>query len=391
MTQETREVDRRHNILTRMYQGETTFDFVHRWRSWLVLSAVVIVVGLLSLWFRGLSLGIDFEGGTAWEVDAPGVSVSDTREVLRPLGLADARIQELGASSIRVQHQTSDADTVDEATEVLADLAGAGRNEVSVDTVGPSWGEEITSKAQRALVLFLLAIALYITLRFEWKMAAATLAAVVHDLVVVVGVYSITGFEVTPATVIAILTILGYSIYDTIVVFDKVNENTRGLAASGRMTYGDMVNVSLNQVLMRSINTTVTTLLPNAALLVIGAQLLGAVTLSEFALALLVGLAASTYSSLFVASPILAALKEREPRYTSIRERLEARGGTGVITPAAAAAGRSSSGSGGGGSGSGSSGGASGGGSSTEDRPSRPAPPPRSAPPRPRKKTRRRR
>ncbi len=386
MTQETREVERRHNILTRMYQGETTFDFVHRWRRWLVLSAVVIVVGLLSLWFRGLSLGIDFEGGTAWEVDAPGVSVSDTREVLRPLGLADARIQQLGSSSIRVQHQTSDADIVDEATDVLADLAGAERNEVSVDTVGPSWGEEITSKAQRALVFFLLAIALYITLRFEWKMAAATLAAVVHDLVVVVGVYSITGFEVTPATVIAILTILGYSIYDTIVVFDKVNENTRGLAASGRMTYGDMVNVSLNEVLMRSINTTVTTLLPNVALLVIGAQLLGAVTLSEFALALLVGLAASTYSSLFVASPILAALKEREPRYTSIRERLEARGGTAVITPAAAA-GRSSAGSGGSGSGSS---GASGGGS-TADRPGRPAPPPRSAPPRPRKKTRRRR
>lgn len=388
MTQETREVDRRHNILTRMYQGETTFDFVHRWRRWLVLSAIVIVVGLLSLWFRGLSLGIDFEGGTAWEMESPGVSVSDTREVLRPLGLADARIQELGSSSIRVQHQTSDTGTVDEATDVLADLAGVERNDVSVDTVGPSWGEEITSKAQRALVLFLLAIALYITLRFEWKMAAATLAAVVHDLVVVVGVYSITGFEVTPATVIAILTILGYSIYDTIVVFDKVNENTRGLAASGRMTYGDMVNVSLNQVLMRSINTTVTTLLPNAALLVIGAQLLGAVTLSEFALALLVGLAASTYSSLFVASPILAALKEREPRYTSIRERLEARGGTGVITPAAAVAGRSSPGSGGGGSGSG---GAGGGGSTAEDRPSRPAPPPRSAPPRPRKKTRRRR
>lgn len=368
MTGETPLTVRRRNLFSRLYHGETSFDFVHRRRVWFALSVVLIAIGLMSLWLRGLSLGIDFEGGTSWEVRAPGVSVADARDALRPLGLADAKVQRLGDESIRVQHETSDETAIDEAREVLADLAGVEATQVSIDTVGPTWGQEISNKAQRALVFFLLAITVYITLRFEWKMAVATLAALFHDLLVTVGVYSITGFEVTPATVIAILTILGYSIYDGIVVFDKVDENTRGLAASGRMTYGDMVNVSLNQVLMRSLNTTITALLPNIALLVVGARLLGAVTLSEFALALLIGLAASAYSSLFVASPILAVLKEREPRYASIRQRLEARGAGGVLTPAAAARG-----------------------DRTEPEPSRPAPPPGATPPRPRKKTRRRR
>ncbi|HEX2064876.1 MAG TPA: protein translocase subunit SecF [Acidimicrobiales bacterium] len=328
------------SIWTRLYHGETAVDFVGRKRLWFAISVLVIGTGLGSLALRGLNFGIDFEGGTAWEVPAPDVSVGDARDALRPLGLADAKVQLVGRDPprLRVQADPGSATLRQQVTDRLAALAEAPVGEVSVDDVGPSWGEEVTQKARNALVVFLVAITLYITLRFEWKMAVATLAALVHDMLVTVGVYSVSGFEVSPATVIAVLTVLGYSIYDGIVVFDKVEENTRGLASSGRVTYADMVNLSLNQVLMRSLNTAITALLPIISLLVIGRSL-GASTLQDFALALLIGLGASAYSSIFIASPILATLKEREPRYASIRQRVMSRGGSGVLTPAAAAAG----------------------------------------------------
>lgn len=330
------------SIWRRLYTGDTNIDFIGRRRTWFLLSAVVLLVGVASLFTRGLNFGIDFEGGTSWEVEAPGASVGDARDALEPVGLADAKIQVVGDDLLRVQASTeemSESETA-EVTKALAQLAEVDPTAVSTNEVGPSWGEEITNKARRALIFFLVAISLYITLRFEWKMALATLAAMFHDIVVTVGVYSLSGFEVTPATVIALLTILGYSIYDGIVVFDKVDENTRGLAASGRMTYGEMVNVSLNQVLMRSLNTSITALLPILSLLVVGGFVLGATTLQDFALALLIGLTASAYSSIFVASPVLALLKEREPRYAGIKGRLAARGGLGgpPLTPAAAAA-----------------------------------------------------
>jgi preprotein translocase subunit SecF len=329
------------SIWRRLYNGDTNFQFVGRRRLWATISLAVIALGLLSLGLRGLNFGIDFEGGTSWEVEAPGVSVAEARDALEPVGLGDAKIQIIGADLLRVQASSEESEgrTAD-VTKALADVAKVDPTTVSTNEVGPSWGEEITNKARRALVFFLIAITAYISLRFEWKMALATLAALFHDIFVTVGVYSISGFEVTPATVIALLTILGYSIYDGIVVFDKVDENTRGLAASGRMTYGEMVNVSLNQVLMRSLNTSITALLPILSLLVVGGYILGATTLQDFALALLIGLTASAYSSIFIASPLLALLKEREPRYAGIKDRLAARGGTGgaPLTPAAAAA-----------------------------------------------------
>ena len=328
------------SIWQRLYNGETSIDFVGRRRLWAILSLAVIAAGLLSLVAQGLNFGIDFEGGTAWEVEAEDASVSDARDALEPVGLAEAKVQVLGGDTLRVQADLEDnAGDRDEVTGALAELAGVPVAQVSVNEVGPTWGEEITNKARRALVFFLIAITLYITLRFEWKMALATLAALFHDIFVTVGVYSLSGFEVTPATVIALLTILGYSIYDGIVVFDKIEENTKGLASSGRMTYGDMVNLSLNQVLMRSLNTSITALLPILSLLVVGGRLLGAATLEDFALALLVGLAASAYSSIFIASPLLALLKEREPRYAAIKQRLLAKGSSAPLTPAAAAAG----------------------------------------------------
>src|SRR5207249_3743523 len=174
---------------------------------------------------------------------------------------------------------------------------------------------------------------------FEWKMAVAALVAVIHDILVTVGVYSVSRFEVTPATVVAFLTILGYSLYDTVVVYDKIEENTRGLAASGRLTYGDTVNLSMNQVLMRSINTSLVAIMPVASVLFIGAYVLGATALEDFGLALSIGLLTGAYSSIFIASPLLAVLKEREPRYASIRQRILAKGVSGPLTPAAAAAG----------------------------------------------------
>ena len=330
----------RRSIWQRLYYGETSFRFVARRRTWLLGSGAVIAIGLISLLTQGLNFGIDFTGGTAWEVKVEDVSVSDGRDALSSLGLGDAKIQLLGGDTLRVQADLEgDPEKREGVASALAELADVPVAQVSVNEVGPSWGDEITKKARRALIFFFVAITLYITLRFEWKMAIATLIALFHDILVTVGVFSLSGFQVTPATVIAGLTILGYSIYDGIVVFDKIEENTKGLAASGRMTYGDMVDLSLNQVLMRSLNTSITALLPILSLLVVGGKLLGATTLEDFALALLVGLAASAYSSIFIASPMLALLKEREPRYASIRQRLLAKGGqVAPLTPAAAAA-----------------------------------------------------
>jgi preprotein translocase subunit SecF len=214
-------------------------------------------------------------------------------------------------------------------------------NDVQINAVGPSWGSDITNKALRAVVIFLVVVTGYIWLRFEAKMAIAALVALVHDILVTAGIYSISGFQVSPDTVIAFLTILGYSLYDTIVVFDKVQENTRGLASTNRLTYTDTVNLSMNQVLARSLNTSLVAIMPILSILVIGAWVLGATALQDFGLALFVGLTTGAYSSIFIASPLLAVLKEREPRYAEIRRRLATTVSAGArrITPAAAATG----------------------------------------------------
>jgi preprotein translocase subunit SecF len=393
----------RRNVFWRLYHGETSFNFIGRTRLWFTISAVVILIGFVSLATRGLNFGIDFKGGVVWEVPANGTSVTDAQDALTGFGLEDLQVQTVsgeGGTRIRVEAKrlgdttatdtglssssssattpttaatsttpttttsttagagattaTTVASTVAtvapsataeqsvqerEVSDALAKLTGASSDEVSFNFVGATWGSEISKKAVKALIIFLLAITLYISFRFEWKMALPTLIALVHDLLVTVGVYSLFGFPVTPATVIAVLTILGYSIYDGIVVFDKVDENTRLVSIQSKMTYSDMVNLSLNQTLMRSINTSLTALLPIASLLIIGSYFLGANTLEEFALALFVGLASGAYSSIFVAAPMLAILKEREPRYRDLRRRVEARGERrAVVSPAAAAA-----------------------------------------------------
>jgi preprotein translocase subunit SecF len=332
----------------RLYHGETSIDFIGRRNIGFIISAVVIGIGVISLATRGLNFGIDFTGGTSWEVPSKTLSASQVTDKLGGLGLTDTKVEVLSGSGSRIVRVQADvkgesAKAAEVKTNVrneLAKEAGVSPTDVKFDDVGPSWGKEISKKAVRALIFFFIAIAIYISLRFEWKMAVSALAAVVHDIIVTVGVYSLTGLPVTPGTVIAFLTILGYSLYDTIVVFDRVMENTRGLASSGRMTYGDMVNLSMNQTLMRSINTSLVALLPVLSVLVIGSKIMGATALEDFGFALAIGLITGAYSSIFIATPLLAALKEREPRYANIRARLANRGGVvgAPLTPAAAAA-----------------------------------------------------
>jgi preprotein translocase subunit SecF len=316
------------SAIRRLYRGENDINFVKWWRRGLILSAVLIVISVASLFTRGLNLGIDFEGGVSWEVKAPGVSVPDARSALDGVGEGQAKIQIVGTDTLRVQGSAASDGKQDEVRQVLADLAQTDTSEVTVSTVGPSWGKEVTKSAERALAAFLAFILLYLSIRLEWKMAVGAVLAMVHDVVISVGVYSIFQLEVTPPTVIAFLTILGYSIYDTIVVFDKVKENQARPALATRVTYTELSSLSMNQVLLRSLNTSVVAILPVISMLVVGAGILGAVTLEEFAIALLVGMISGAYSSIFVAAPIVVWLKEREPRNRALTERLA----TGRVT-----------------------------------------------------------
>lgn len=311
---------------SRLYRGETTINFYGRRWVGFTLSIVIMLLTVVSLFTRGLNLGMDFEGGVAWEVSAVSLSVDDVKNILEAnqIDTNEAKIQVLNGSEgerIRVQVGAQTEATSAQVQQALADQAEVGINDVSVAVVSSSWGASITEKAIRALLVFFLVVSLYISWRFEWKMAVSAIAAMAHDVIISIGVYSLFGFSVTPATVIAILTILGFSLYDTIVVFDKVHDNTKRFATS-RVSYGDITNISMNQVLMRSINTSIAAVLPVLSLLVVGSWVLGAIALEEFALALLVGMALGTYSSIFVATPLLAMLKTREQKFKPLADEL---------------------------------------------------------------------
>ena len=340
----------RPGVFRRLYRGETSFDFVGRRRTWYLLSGIVILAGIVSLGVRGFNLGIDFKGGTSWQVPAHGVTVAEATAAVKHVNVTPSLVEGVGVGSsatLQVQADLSKMPvaqrtaTEDKVAAALAHLThtSVANAEKNVTEVGPTWGSQITHKAIIAVIVFFVVVVAYISLRFEWKMAVAALAAVLHDLLVVAGVYSLSGLQVTPDTVVAVLTILGYSLYDTVVVFDRVADNTANFGAStGRMTYEDVVNLSMNQTLARSINTSLVAILPVLSVLVVGAQILGATTLQYFGFALVIGLISGAYSSIFIASPILAELKEREPRYRSIRQKLESRGDrTGLLTPRAAA------------------------------------------------------
>jgi len=343
------------DTLVDIFHERTNFNFIGHRRRWFTASAIVIALGLLSLGTRGLNFGIEFKGGTQWQVDIAShknVTVADVRDKLRTFGLASAQVaitREIGSGkrTIRVQGPVlkssgkENTDKEDKISEALATAAGVkgGANAVARTSVSATWGSQVSRKAVQALIAFFIVIVIYLSLRFELKMAVAAVVAVIHDILVTVGVYSVSGFEVTPATVVAFLTILGYSLYDTVVVFDKVDENVAGLAMTGRATYSDVVNRSMNEVLMRSLNTSIVALIPVFSLLVVGAYLFGATTTRDFALALFIGLLSGAYSSIFTASPILAMWKEHEPRYAALRSRIVARAGAGGPALAGATAG----------------------------------------------------
>ncbi len=329
----------------RLLNGQTAIDFYGKRRFGIIGAMVVIVITVVSLWAQGLNLGLDFEGGNAWDVPA-----SETFGIDEAEGVLEAN--DISVAGSRIQRRTSDSSDVitiqieeippaqtAQLTRDFADAAGVEVGDISVSFTSSTWGDEITDKAIRALVIFLVIVSLFITFRFEWRMAVAALGAMAHDVIAVVGFYSVFQFEVTPATVVAFLTILGYSLYDTIVVFDRVKEND-GKLAGARTPYEDVVNISMNQVLMRSLNTSISSILPVISLLVIGWGILGARSLQEFALALLIGMVVGVYSSIFIATPLLASMhgrddtKVRRPRLTgdALRAAVIGAGASGRIT-----------------------------------------------------------
>ena len=311
------------SLASRLYHGETSYDIVGRRRLWFTISAALVVISLISLVVPGLNFGIDFKGGAVFRVQ-PTKAVSEA-QVRDAVGSAAEVVQISETDPVQVIVQTEELPPAEVArirTE-LAQVAGVERNGVSTETIGSKWGSTVSRKAVIALLAFLVAVTIYVSLRMEFKMAVAALVALLHDLIITSGIFALSRFEVTPATVIALLTILGYSLYDTVVVFDKVRENTGPLSAMSRTTYSQATNLAVNQTMMRSLNTSLASLLPILGLLLVGNYLLGAETLKDLALALFIGVAAGAYSSIFIAPPLVAMWKEKEPRYAQLRARVE--------------------------------------------------------------------
>ncbi|WP_299574516.1 protein translocase subunit SecF [uncultured Williamsia sp.] len=313
-----RTVAQKHSLLSRLYTGTGAFEVVGRRRMWFSITAGIVAICLLSIVFRGFTLGIDFEGGT--QISFTNTSQTSTSAVENvfsdALGRDAESVQTAGSgSSATVQVRTStltQAET-EKITAALAQRFGPAltADDINSSDVSSTWGGEVTQKALIALAVFLAIVLVYIAVRFDKEMSAAAMATMIFDIVVTAGVYSIVGFEVTPATVIGLLTILGFSLYDTVVVFDKVEENVRGVLHTTRRTYAEQANLAVNQTLMRSINTTVISVLPIIALMVIAVWLLGVGTLKDLGLIQLVGVVVGTFSSVAFATPLLVTLKER--------------------------------------------------------------------------------
>ena len=321
----------------RLYSGETSFNIVENRKRWYSLSAIFIIVSFFALFVQGLHLGIEFKGGASFTVNKPTATVQQAREAVEAVGLpGEIIVQKIGDSKVRVQ--TGAVDSVQSRAIEAALTQKFNVSEESIDTqlVGPSWGKEITKKAIYGLVAFLLVIMLFLAMVFEPKMAAAAILAVIHDVFITVGIYALVGFDVTPATIIGFLTILGYSLYDTVVVFDKVRENTKSVVANSKVTYSQAANLAVNQTIVRSLNTSIIALIPVGSILFVGAGLLGAGTLKDLSLALFIGLAVGTYSSLFIAPPFLAQLREREPAMQALAKRVAARGSAAETNTGAA-------------------------------------------------------
>lgn len=329
------------NYGQKLYSGELSYNIVGNRRRWYAISGALFLIAVISLLTRGLNYGIEFTGGAEFRVPSAACTVEQARTAVQDAGTEPSTVTQLGGESIRV---TTEAVDTAESVKIRASLAEACSvqvDDISVQLVGPTWGGEITQKAVTALVVFLALLSIFLAIYFDWRMAVAAIVAVVHDVIITIGVYSVLQFEVTPATVIGVLTILGFSLYDTVVVFDKVKENTRGILGQSRVTYSQAANLAVNQTLVRSINTSIVALLPVASILVVGAGVLGAGTLKDLALALFVGMAAGTYSSIFIATPFLCQLEERSPQMQALAGRVQARGagprGAAASSPATVA------------------------------------------------------
>ena len=317
---------------SRLYSGETSFNIIGNRKRWYSISAVFILISIGALAIQGLHLGIEFKGGSSYTVNKTGTTIEEARSAVASTGIAgEVIVQKIGDSKIRVQTGTLTPAQSSAIEDALAAKFAVSVENIDTQIVGPSWGKEITKKALYGLIAFLIAVMLFLAMAFEPKMAIAAIVAVIHDVFITVGIYAVVGFDVTPATVIGFLTILGYSLYDTVVVFDKVRENTKSIAASGKSTYSDAANLAVNQTLVRSANTSLIALLPVASILFVGAGLLGAGTLKDLSLALFIGLAVGTYSSVFIAPPFLAALREKEPAMIALAKRVQSRGGAAPV------------------------------------------------------------
>jgi preprotein translocase subunit SecF len=319
----------------KLYTGEVSYNFVGKRRLFYIISAAIIVIALGAIAVRGLNFSIEFRGGVDFQAPVPAAAgtgksvIPAVRAAVEGTGTTESAepiVTSIGADKVRVEAPPLTIDETSQVRKAIADELGINETQVNYSSIGPTWGGQITRQALIGLGVFLVLVMIVIWLYFrEWRMSVSGIVALGHDLLITVGIYALVGFEVTPATVIGVLTILGYSLYDTVVVFDKVRENTNGISATSRRTYSEAANLALNQTLVRSINTSVIALLPVAGILFVGAGLLGAGTLKDLALALFIGIAAGTYSSIFIATPFLCSLKEREPAMQALTRRVEQR------------------------------------------------------------------
>lgn len=316
----------------RLHSGETSIDFIGKRRRWYALSGLLIIASMAALSLQGLHLGIEFKGGASYTVTKAGSSVAQADSALAAAGTSsEVIIQKVGNDKVRIQTGSLTSEKSNALQDSLATTFGVTVDSIDTQIIGPSWGKEITRKALYGLIGFIVVVMIYLAMAFEPKMAIAAIVAVIHDVFITVGIYALVGFDVTPATVIGFLTILGYSLYDTVVVFDKVRENTRSVTATSKMTYSQAANLAVNQTLVRSANTSIMALLPVGSILFVGAGLLGAGTLKDLSLALFIGLATGAYSSIFIATPLLAVMREREPAMQALAKRVNARGGSPVL------------------------------------------------------------
>ncbi|MEU3349439.1 protein translocase subunit SecF [Streptomyces sp. NPDC006700] len=314
------------NLGARLHHGEVGYDFIKNRKIWYGVSILITITAILGLAVRGLNMGIEFQGGAVFTTPKHmSASVAQAEGFAHDASGQESIVQKLGDGSLRIQIAGIETGKSDQIKEALAKDLKVNPEHINADLVGPSWGEQIANKAWQGLAIFMILVVIYLAIAFEWRMALAALVALIHDLTITTGVYALVGFEVTPGTVIGLLTILGYSLYDTVVVFDSLKEQTKDITRQTRWTYSEIANRSINGTLIRSINTTVVALLPVAGLLFIGGGVLGAGMLNDISLSLFVGLAAGAYSSIFIATPLVADLKELEPQMKALKKRVLAK------------------------------------------------------------------